>query len=316
MNPNESEIKIFSGFASTGFTKKICENLSIDIGKSYTKKFSDGNLFVKIEENVRGSDVFIVQSNSRNPNDDFMELLFLIDAFRRSSAGSITAVIPYFNYSKGDKKDEPRVSIRARVCADCLETAGVDRILTMDLHSAQIQGFFKKPVDHLYGMYTLCDYIRQKNIENSVIVSPDAGFAKTAYMYGDILKVPVIICNKIRMAHDEKAKIIDINGEVSGKNAFIVDDFTISCGTLDDTARKLKEKGADKIYACVSHCLLSNAGLDILEKSILEELIITDTINDEVILKHGKIRVVSVAGLFARAIKNIHFGESLSGLFK
>jgi ribose-phosphate pyrophosphokinase len=309
-------IKVFAGMASTVFTKKICEHLSVEIGKSYTIKFSDGNLFVKISENVRGTDVFIIQSNGKNPNDDFMELLFMIDAFKRSSASSITAVIPYFSYAKGDKKDEPRVSIRARVCADCLESAGADRILTMDLHSPQIQGFFKKPVDHLYGKHTLCNYIKQKNIEDLVIVSPDTGFAKNARMYGDIIGAPVAIGSKIRTSHDEKARVIDIIGNVNGKNAVIVDDFTISCGTLTDTARVLKENGAKEIYACVSHAVLSASGLELLENSCIKELIITDTVENDEVFRHKKIKVVSVAGLFAKAILNIHNGDSLSELFE
>ena len=315
MSEEKYQIKVFSGKASVNFAKKICDHLSVEMGNSYTKFFSEGNVFVKISENVRGSDVYVVQSNSRNPNDDFMELLFMIDAFKRSSAGSITAVIPYFSYAKGDKKDEPRVSIRARVCADCLESAGVDRILTMDLHSAQIQGFFKKPVDHLYGMYTLCDYIKKKNIDDMVVVSPDIGFAKTAGMYGDIMGVPVVIANKIRTSHDEKAEVTGIIGSVEGKNAIIVDDFTITCGTLIDTARVLKERGVKNIYACVSHSLLNNTGLELLDKSPIEELIITDTIEDEMAFNHRKIKLVSVSGLFARAINNIHNGESLSELF-
>jgi ribose-phosphate pyrophosphokinase len=309
-------IKVFPGIASLGFTKRICECLSVEMGKSYTIKFSEGNIFVKISENVRGADVFIIQSNSRNPNDDFMELLFMIDAFKRSSAASITAVIPYFSYAKGDKKDEPRVSIRARVCADCLETAGVDRILTMDLHSPQIQGFFKKPVDHLYGMHTLCNCIKHENIEDLVVVSPDAGFAKNARMYGDIIGAPVAIGNKIRTGHDEKAKVIDIIGNIEGKNVVIVDDFTISCGTLADTARALKENGAKRIYACVSHAVLDTKGLELLENSLIEKLLITDTIENEEVFNHRKIKVVSVAGLFARAIRNIHNGDSLSELFE
>ena len=309
-------IKVFAGMAGIGFAKKICSHLSVKMGVSNTIKFSEGNIFVKIAENVRSSDVFIVQSNSRNPNDDFMELLFMIDAFKRASAGSVTAVIPYFSYAKGDKKDEPRVSIRARVCADCLESAGVDRILTMDLHSPQIQGFFKKPVDHLYGMHMLCDYIKQKNIEDLVIVSPDTGFAKNARMYGDIIGAPVAIGDKIRLAHDEKAKILDVIGDVNGKNAIIVDDFTISCGTLADAANALKNNGAKSILACVSHGVLNQKGLEVLEKSDIEKLFVTDTIENEIVFNHPKIEVVSVAGLFAKAIENIHRGESLSELFK
>jgi ribose-phosphate pyrophosphokinase len=314
MNTNMADIKIFSGIGSTIFTKKICEHLNIDIGKSYTKIFSDGNLFIKILENVRGLNVFVVQSCSMNPNNDFMELLFFIDALKRASASSVTAIIPYFSYAKGDKKDEPRVSIRAKVCADCLESAGVDRILTMDLHSPQIQGFFKKPVDHLYGVQILCDYFLEKNINNLVVVSPDSGFAKNARIYAKKLSASIAIGDKTRTGHDEKAKIINIVGEVENKNALIVDDFTISCGTLSDIAKELKEKGAKEIYACVSHSVLNESGIELLNKSCIKELIITDTVEKK--NKHEKIRTVSVSGLFAKAIENIHNGESLSELFE
>ena len=256
MATEEIGIKVFTGSASVNFAEKMCRHLGTEVGQSQTITFSEGNTFVKILEKVRDKDVYIVQTIGLRPNDDFMELLFLIDAFKRASASSVTAIIPYFSYAKGDKKDEPRVSIRARVCADCLEITGVDRIITMDLHSPQIQGFFKKPVDHLYGMSTLCGYIRSKNIENMVVVSPDAGFAKNARNYANLLKAPVAIGDKTRLCHDEKAQILDIIGDVKGKNAIIVDDFTISCGTLIDTARVLKKHGAEKIYACVSHALL------------------------------------------------------------
>lgn len=297
------------------FAEKMCSYLGTELGKSQTIKFSEGNTFVKILEKVRDKDVYIVQTIGMSPNDEFMELLFWIDAFKRSSASSVTAIIPYFSYAKGDKKDEPRVSIRARVCADCLEITGVDRIVTMDLHSPQIQGFFKKPVDHLYGFPILCEYIKSKNIENLVVVSPDAGFAKNARKFATILKAPVAIGDKIRTDHDEKAQVLEIIGDVKGKNAVIVDDFTISCGTLADTARALKENGAGKIYACVTHALLRDNGLKKLEESEIEELIITDTVENPQVFGHPKVKVVSVAPLFAEAVKIIHSRESLSLLF-
>lgn len=297
------------------FAEKMCSYLGTELGKSQTIKFSEGNTFVKILEKVRDKDVYIVQTIGMSPNDEFMELLFWIDAFKRSSASSVTAIIPYFSYAKGDKKDEPRVSIRARVCADCLEITGVDRIVTMDLHSPQIQGFFKKPVDHLYGFPILCEYIKSKNIENLVVVSPDAGFAKNARKFATILKAPVAIGDKIRTDHDEKAQVLEIIGDVKGKNAVIVDDFTISCGTLADTARALKENGAGKIYACVTHTLLRDNGLKKLEESEIEELIITDTVENPQVFGHPKVKVVSVAPLFAEAVKIIHSRESLSLLF-
>ena len=316
MANEEIGIKIFAGSSSVNFAEKMCRYLGAELGKSQTIKFSEGNTFVKILEKVRDKDVYIVQTIGVNPNDDFMELLFWIDAFKRSSSSSVTAIIPYFSYAKADKKDEPRVSIRARVCADCLEITGVDRIVTMDLHSPQIQGFFKKPVDHLYGFPILCEYIKSKKLENIVVVSPDVGFAKNARNFATILKAPVAIGDKIRVDHDEKAQILEIIGDVRGKNAVIVDDFTISCGTLVDTARALKENGAEKIYACVSHALLQEKGLKALEESEIEELIITDTVENPIVFEHPKVRVVSVAPLFAEAVRIIHNRESLSRLFE
>lgn len=315
MSLEEIGVKIFAGSSSVSFAEKMCKHLGIELGRSQTIHFSEGNTFVKIHEKVRDKDVYIVQSIGLRPNDDFMELLFLIDAFRRSSASSITAIIPYFSYAKGDKKDEPRVSIRARVCADCLETVGVDRIITMDLHSPQIQGFFKKPVDHLYGMPILCRYIRSKKIENMVVVSPDAGFAKNARKYATLLNAPVAIGDKTRICHDEKAEVLEIIGDVKGKNAIIVDDVTISCGTLVDMARVLKEHGAEKIYACVTHALLGDRGLKALDDSCIEELIITDTVENVKAFNHPKVTVVSVTELFAQAVQIIHNRDSLSQLF-
>lgn len=315
MSLEETGIKIFAGSSSISFAEKMCKHLGTEIGQSQTIHFSEGNTFVKILEKVRDKDVYIVQTVGLRPNDEFMELLFWIDAFKRSSASSVTAIIPYFSYAKGDKKDEPRVSIRARVCADCLEAVGVDRIITMDLHSPQIQGFFKKPVDHLYGMPILCKYIKSKNIENMVVVSPDAGFAKNARKFATTLNSPVAIGDKTRKSHDEKAEILEIIGDVKGKNAIIVDDFTISCGTLVDTARALKEHGAGKIYACVSHALLREKGLKALEDSPIEELIITDTVENKQAYEHPKVKVVTVTQLFAEAVKIIHNRDSLSQLF-
>jgi len=315
MPADEIGIKIFSGSSSINFAKKMCEYLGTEVGQSKTIIFSEGNTFVQILEKVRDKDVYIVQTIGLHPNDDFMELLFLIDAFKRASAASVTAIIPYFSYAKGDKKDEPRVSIRARVCADCLETTGVDRIITMDLHSPQIQGFFKKPVDHLYGMPTLCKYIRSKKLDNLVVVSPDAGFAKNARSYANLLHASVAIGDKTRNYHDEKAEVLNIIGDVKGKNAVIVDDFTISCGTLIETARALRKNGAKKVYACVSHALLGDRGLKALDESIIEELITTDTVENKKAFAHPKVTVVSVAKLFADAVGIIHNRESLSNLF-
>lgn len=315
MSLGETGIKIFAGSASRRFTELICGHLGVEVGKSYAMRFSEGNTFVKVEEKVRDKDVYIVQTIGLHPNDEFMELVFWIDAFKRASASSVTAILPFFSYAKGDKKDEPRVSIRARVCADCLEVTGVDRILTMDLHSPQIQGFFKKPVDHLYGMGILCDHIQSMRIDNLVVVSPDIGFAKNARNYANKLGVSVAIGDKTRAAHDEKAQVLEVIGDVRGRNAVIVDDFTISCGTLIDTARALREHGAERIIACVTHDLLSENGLKCLEDSPIEELITTDTVDNPIVRDHPKITVVSAARLFAQAVSIIHNRESLSQLF-
>ena len=234
------ELKVFAGSSSRKLGQAICNRLGIEMARSETMVFSEGNVFVRVLENVRGRDVFIVQGIDYPVNDNFVELLFWIDAFKRASAMQVTAVIPYFSYAKGDKKDEPRVSIRARVCADCIEAAGADRVLTMDLHSPQIQGFFKISVDHLYAMPVLVDYFRAKKIPDLVVAAPDVGFGKQAYKFGEMMNAPVVFGNKTRRGHDEKAEMLDIVGQVEGKNVLIVDDFTISGGTLIEMAVECK----------------------------------------------------------------------------
>src|SRR3954447_4332758 len=247
------ELKIFSGQASGALARSISSHLGAELARSETHTFSEGNVFVRVLENVRGRDVFIVQGTEFPVNDNFMELLFWIDAFKRASATQVTAVIPFFSYAKGDKKDEPRVSIRARVCADAIEAAGADRVLTMDLHSPQIQGFFKIPVDHLYAMPVLAEYFRKKQIPDLVVASPDVGFGKQAYRFAQLMHAPLFCGNKPRRSHDERAEVLDVIGEVEGKNVLIVDDFTISGGTLIEMANACKERGAKEVYACVTH---------------------------------------------------------------
>src|ERR1700733_542553 len=222
------ELKVFAGSSGKGLGRAICDRLEMELARSETHVFSEGNVFVRVLENVRGRDVFIVQGTDYPVNDNFVELLFWIDAFKRASATQVTAVIPYFSYAKGDKKEEPRVSIRARVCADCIEAAGADRVLTMDLHSPQIQGFFGIPVDHLYATPVLIDYFRRKQIPDLVVASPDVGFGKQANRYAELMNAPVVFGNKVRRSHDERAEVLDVIGEVNGKNVLIVDDFTIS----------------------------------------------------------------------------------------
>jgi ribose-phosphate pyrophosphokinase len=245
-----------------------------------------------------------------------MELLFWIDAFKRASAASVTVLIPYFSYAKGDKKDEPRVSIRARVCADAIEAAGADRVVTMDLHAPQIQGFFRLPVDDLYAMPILCERIARMNLADPVVVSPDAGFAKKARSYASCLDAPLAIGDKWRSSHEEKAEIFGIIGEVSGRTAIIVDDFVVSGGTLIRVAEKLMEKGAKAVYAAVTHAVIpSEQAMERLCASPIQRLLTTDTVESQPVPFCEKVEVVSAAPLFGEAIRRIHNRESISVLF-
>lgn len=310
------ETKIFAGSSSKRFAKRMCKYIGVDLGKSEVITFSEGNLFVKACETVRDKDVYLVQSIGLNPNNEFVEILFWMDAFKRASASSVTAIIPYFGYAKGDKKDEPRVSIRARVCAESIELAGADRVVTMDLHSPQIQGFFKKPVDHLFALPLLCECVKKLKIEDLIVVSPDAGFAKQARKYAEHLECGVAIGEKFRRGHDENAQVLSVIGDVCGKNALIVDDFTISGRTLTGLATKLRELGAQRIVACISHILLNEEGKREIEKSPIELLISTDSVKNKVVRGSKRFEIVSVAPLFAEAINRIHARKSVSSLFK
>ena len=316
MLSRDGDIKIFAGSSGLSFAQKMCKYIGAKIGDSEVITFSDGNIFIRIKETVRDKDVYLVQPIGMNPNSEFVEILFWMDAFKRASCNSVTAIIPYFGYAKGDKKDEPRVSIRARICADCIEVAGADRVITMDLHSVQVQGFFKKPVDHLYAMPILCEYVRSLDImDNLVVVSPDAGYAKSARKFADYLNTPVAIGDKTRVAHDEDAKILEIIGNVKDKNCLIVDDFSISGGTLIDRSKRLKELGAKRIVACLSHMILREKGVKSIEDSPIEHIIGTDTVDNPWIIKSKKITTVSVAPLFAETVMRVHNRESVSPLF-
>jgi ribose-phosphate pyrophosphokinase len=288
--------------------------LRIEPGKNETVRFSEGNTFVRILENVRGQGVYLVQSTVFPTNDNFMELLFWIDAFKRASADSVTVIIPYFSYAKGDKKDEPRVSIRARVCADAIEAAGAERVVTMDLHSPQIQGFFSIPVDNLYALPVLCDHIQKQQFDNMIVVSPDAGFTKQARKFAAYLGTSVAIANKERPTHDEQVEILEIIGNVEDKTAIVVDDFTISGGTLAEVSKKLVAQGAKQVYAMVSHGVLTAGSIERIEASPLKKLIITDSVENQPVRFSDKIEVVSIAPLFGEAIRRIHNRESISAM--
>lgn len=307
---------LLAGSASRHLGQAIAAYLGRNLGASETLRFSEGNLFVRVMENVRGRDVFLVQGTAFPANDNFMELLFWIDALKRASAASVTAVIPYFSYAKGDKKDEPRVSIRARVCADSIEVAGADRIVTLDLHAPQVQGFFKIPVDDLYALPILCEAVASKGLEDLVVVAPDAGFAKKARAWADRLQAPTAIADKRRVDHSESAEIVELIGSVEGRTALIVDDFTISAGTLVDAARVLLERGAKSVYAAVSHGLLTADANQRLDDSPIVSLFMTNSVETQPAPLSPKVEVVSVAPLFGEAIRRIANRESISDLFR
>lgn len=315
-------ISIYAGSTGREFAQKMCEYLDVPLGDSKTIRFSDNNIFVRVNEPIRNKDVYLVQPIGIDPNNELVELLFWLDAFKRASANSVTAIIPFFGYAKGDKKDEPRVSIRGRVCADMLEKAGADRVLTMDLHAAQVQGFFTKPVDHLYAQPLLAAYARHAGIvtpdkmDDIVVVSPDAGSAKRARAMADELGCAVAIGDKMRVGHDENAKVLEIIGDVKGKDCIVVDDFTISGGTLIDVAHGLKDKGANKIYAFLSHVVLQEKGVKRIDESPIELLVSTDTVDCPAVANSKKIRIISAAPLFAEAVRAIHDRVSVSNLFE
>ena len=307
---------LLAGSANPRLSRAIAAYLDHPLCDGETLRFSEGNLFVRVPVNVRERDVFLVQGTAFPANDNFVELLFWIDALKRASAASVTVVMPYFSYAKGDKKDEPRVSIRARVCADAIEVAGADRVITMDLHAPQVQGFFRVPVDDLYAVPVLCEAIQAKALPDLVVVSPDAGFAKKAKLYARRLGAPLAIADKERADHSETAEVVDLIGEVDGRTALIVDDFTISAGTLVDAARVLKEKGAAQVYAAVSHGLLTARAIERLDASPIERLFMTDSVETQPVALSDRIEVVSIAGLMGEAIRRIARRESISILFQ
>jgi len=310
----DDDILIFGGSGSPKLTRKICDYLQVQPGAGEVLRFSEGTLFVRVKETVRGRRVYLVQSTVFPANDNFMELLFWIDALKRASAESVTVVMPYFSYAKGDKKDEPRVSIRARVCADAIEAAGADRVVTLDLHRPQIQGFFRIPVDDLYAQRVLCDEIVRKQLDDLIVVSPDTGFVKRAGQYASCLGTSMAMALKQRKAHDERAKVLEIIGEVRGKTALIVDAFTLSASTLVEAAHNLVERGAKAVYGAVSHGVFTQGSMERLDQSPIQSLLVTDSVENHPIALSRKIEVVSVASLFGEAIRRIHNRESISAL--
>jgi ribose-phosphate pyrophosphokinase len=317
LTPNFSygELKIFSGRAHPALAREICEYLGIDLGQITLFNFSDGENYCQIDENVRGADVFVVQPTSSPVNDHMMELLILLDAFRRSSASRITAVMPYFGYARQDKKDKPRVPIAAKLMADLLTASGADRILTMDLHTLQIQGFFNIPVDHLFAAPVLLDAIREMGIDDLVIVSPDVGGVARARAIGKRLGASLAIIDKRRGGPNE-TEVLNVVGEVEGKNVLILDDIIDTAGTLVQAEEALRKQGAKRTFAAAVHPVFSGPARERIEASKLETLFVTNTIPLDGSMKDcRKIRTLSVAPLLGEAIQRIHQGASVSSLF-
>jgi ribose-phosphate pyrophosphokinase len=309
------ELKIFGGRAHPALVAEICEYLNLESGKVSAFNFSDGETFVQIEENVRGSDVFVVQPTSNPVNDNLMELLILLDSLKRSSASRVTAVIPYYGYARQDKKDKPRVPITAKLVADLISRAGADRVLTMDLHADQIQGFFDVPVDHLFAAPVILDAVRELQIPNLVVVSPDAGGVERARAIAKRLGAELAIIDKRRTAPNT-AEVMHLIGDVEGCNALVVDDIIDTAGTLTKTVEALKAKGAERVLAAGVHGILSGPALQRIADSPLESVLITNTTPvDAKLARLPKLHPLSVAPLLGEAIRRIHENSSVSSLF-
>ena len=308
------QFEIYHGNANPDLARKICRYLGTEPGRAEVFQFANENIFVKILDNVREKDVFLVQPTSHPVNQSIMELLILIDAFKRASAGRITAVIPFYAYGRSDKKDQPRVPITARLIADMITVAGADRVLTMDLHQGQIQGFFNIPVDELTAVHLLSNYFRQKHLENIVVVT-DLGFAKRARAFAELLDAPLAIIEKRRIGNLDRAELMNVIGEVRGRRAIIVDDEIDTAGTLMETVRALEREGVNEIYACATHGVLSDPAVDRIRESSIRELVLTDSIPLPPAKRLRQITTLSVAPLIGEAIKRIHRGESVGALF-
>lgn len=312
------DIKIFTGNAHVELAESICRQLSCDLGMANTDRFSDGEFNFQIGENVRGADVFIIQPTCPPTDQNLMELLIMLDTFKRASAERVTAVIPYFGYARSDKKDRPRVPIAAKLIANLINTAGTDRILTLDLHASQIQGFFDIPVDHLYAAPVIVKYFQDNPIEDLVVVAPDTGGAERARAYAKRLDAGLVLVDK-RREKANVAEVMNVVGDVEGKNCLIVDDMCDTGGTICKVAAALNANGANDIFACFSHAVLSGNAIENLRASHIKKIIVTDTIplsgKGRELKDEGRIEVLSVAELLATAIKSIHDETSVSFLF-
>ena len=308
------DLKVFSGNANQALAQEICDHLKIPLGKINLTKFSDGELYCQILENVRGKDVFLIQPTCMPVNKNLMELLIMIDAFKRSSATRITSVIPYYGYGRQDRKDKPRVPISSKLVADLLTAAGTNRILSMDLHAGQIQGFFDIPVDHLYAAPVLVEYLKNLNIPDLTVVSPDAGGVERARGYAKRLDADLAIIDKRRFAPNE-AEVLHIIGQVSGRNLIICDDMIDTAGTLVNTVQALRKKKVGKIIACATHGILSGPAIERLRNAPIDEIVLTNTVPLESSKILPNMKILSVGSLLGAAIQSIHEETSVSNLF-
>jgi ribose-phosphate pyrophosphokinase len=308
------QFDVYTGNSNPELARNICRYLGIDLGRAEVFEFANENIFVQILDNAREKDVFLIQPTSRPVNKSIMELLIMIDAFKRASAGRITAVVPYYGYGRSDKKDQPRVPITARLIADMMTVAGANRLLTVDLHQGQIQGFFSIPVDELTAVHLLSAHFRQKEIENLVVVT-DLGFAKRARTFAELLDAPLAIVEKRRIGNQDRAEVLNVIGDVTGKRAIIVDDEIDTAGTLIQIVDALQREGVTEMYACATHAVLSGPAVDRINDSLLREVVVTDSIPIPPEKRGGKIIVRSLAPLIAEAIRRIHKGQSVGALF-
>ena len=307
--------KIFAGTANRALGEEICKFVGVPLGETRLQRFSDGEVHFQLLENVRGADVFLVQPTCFPVDQHLVELLIMMDALKRASAGRITVVIPYYGYARQDRKDRPRVAITSKLVADLLTTAGANRALLVDLHAAQIQGFFNIPVDHLFASPVLVSYFRDMNLPNLTVVSPDAGGVERARFFAKKLEVPLAIVDK-RRTDINVTEVMNVIGDVRGRTCLVLDDIIDTAGTLVKTADALLAQGASKVYACASHAVLSGPAVERIAASRLEEVVVTNTIPlREEAQKVSKIKVLSVAGLLGRAIESIHMETSVSTLF-
>jgi ribose-phosphate pyrophosphokinase len=314
MDGKFGEIKIIAGNSSIGLANEIVDYLDLNLCKSEVYTFSDGEIALDVKESVRGADVFVIQSTSFPVNKHLMELLIIIDAMKRASAGRINAVIPYYGYARQDRKAKSRDPITAKLVADMLTVAGADRIITMDLHATQIQGFFDVPVDHLLGLPVIADYYRKKDIKDMVVVSPDAGSVKRARKLAEHLDAPIAIIDK-RRPKANVSEVMNIIGDINQKNCIIVDDMVDTAGTITSGAKALKDLGAKDIYAACTHGVFSGPAVTRIAESPIKEMIVLNTINIPKERIAPNVKMISVGTLFARAIDRVHIGRSLSKLF-